>query len=189
MVPAGSGGRRLLRALRSRNVLVGLGIGLAVLTVAVLAVVLGGPDDPSPAAQQRPAAGSGSTTTPTPAPTSTPAGNPDGKLTAQERSRYCRAYAALDARGSASTLDEDQGVDLAELSRTFAAISRDYTAARAVAPATLVPDYSTVLGYLTTARQAVRSKDVDQIKIMVTNLGTLNQYMSRIQGTSQRLCR
>lgn len=174
---------------------------VAVATAAVIVVIVAvstGPEPSTRADDPRPGRAvvtkTPGPTSPTPPPTSkrtpttTPPDNPAGELTAPERGRYCRAYAALPAQVLMDD-DDDGGVDLAQLSRTFSALSTNYAAARDVAPVGLVSDYATVLGYLQTAQQAITSKDVDQIKIMVTNLGTLNDFMANIETTSKRLCR
>jgi len=74
------------------------------------------------------------------------------------------------------------------LSTKFAGLIATYSAAQALAPADLKDDYASVLRYLVQAKQAVDSRDFEQVKTMVKNLSSLNATMASIQTQSQQLC-
>lgn len=147
--------------------------------------------------------GSSSDSTAEPAPTATSGAEGEGvdadapqdaepsasaaPMTAAETQRYCRAWRGLEDV-TASPVEDDASVDLARLARTFEALETGYAKAQAVAPPELVSDYATVVGYLAAARDTVRARDVDQLKILVTNLTALDRFMNRITKESAVLC-
>lgn len=101
--------------------------------------------------------------------------------------KYCDAWKSLGASAKIS-LDDDEGIDLPELGKVFKELHDHYDAAHDSAPPSLRGDYSMVLGYLAQAQKAIKSRDTDEIKIMITNLGVLNPAMDKIEKDSRRLC-
>lgn len=164
---------------------------VVVAVIAVAAVILTpdpDPDAPATAAPGGPRPTDAGPTTPG-APEPEPAPLPkEDEMTQGEQDRYCAAWAGVGLNIPASG-EEEEGVDLVELTRTFETLEQSYVEASGAAPADLVADYQTVIGYLRTSRDAARSGDVEQVKVMVTNLGTLNEYMSDIETASRRMCR
>jgi hypothetical protein len=114
--------------------------------------------------------------TPTPSPTPTKVQTP-----------YCKAFSAITA-GGVETGGDEGGADFAKLSKTFSDLIAKYSAAAKLAPKNLTTAYATVLSYLKQGKQAVDSRDLDQLKEMVKNLDSLNETMTTIQTESQKLC-
>lgn len=123
--------------------------------------------------------------TPTPTPSATP--TPTPTPTPTEKSLYCKAFARITA-GGIDTKTKDGSIDFAELSDQFGQLITRYSAAAKVAPDSLKADYEEVLAYLRQGKKAVDAKSLDQLKIMVGNLGSLNDTMSNIQAESKTLC-
>lgn len=165
--------------------------GLVVLALVVGAVVtLGGSDDgpdsapaaaatSSPEAEQQPGDESEAED-----PEAPPSPLPP------DRDAYCPAYAQIREGGLTTPgTDEDEQIDLGELSRTFVQLIERYETAARVAPQELRDDYARALDYLRQGRRATQSQDVELLKALVVNLESLDDSMSAIQSASARYCR
>lgn len=130
------------------------------------------------------------TVTATPTPTETPTfpESPTPTPTpTKEQTPYCKAFTRITTGGIAAE-GEDGAVDFPALSAEFGTLIKRYSAAGALAPASLKPDYAKVLAYLKQGKAAVDAKDLDELKVMVRNLSSLNATMSNIQAESTALC-
>lgn len=124
------------------------------------------------------------TVTPTPTPTPTPVAP---TTRAVQREAYCAAFSRIRS-GSISAQADDGGIDYDELAGKFTGLIRSYSRAAAAAPSSLDREYAAVLGYLREMRAAVQSRDLDGIKLMITNLELLNQSMAAIEAESEEIC-
>ena len=104
-----------------------------------------------------------------------------------DKAPYCAAFAKIRS-GAVSTTSEDGSVDLNALAARFSSLIKSYSAAAKSAPSSLDKEYAKVLGYLTEMRKAVLSKNVDDIKLMISNLELLNNAMASIQSQSVKIC-
>lgn len=163
----------------------------AIVTLAVVGFAGGQPTDPatasaSPTTSTSPTAitASPSASATTTAASSTASATP---TRAVKKLAYCRVYAQIRSDTSVSAPD-GESVDFAQLSKTFAKRIKSYRTAAAAAPSSLDADYAKVLGYLTEAKKAVDSQDLDAIKDVLANLPLLNESMATIQAESQEIC-
>jgi hypothetical protein len=177
------------RVLASPRALAAVGIGVVVVVAvaATVAITSSGDDDPSSSAVT-----ARSPRSPADAPTKNPG---KGATTAPtvlppNRDKYCPAFRQI-TKGGVSTPggDEDDQVDLAELSRTFARLLTLYETAARVSPRSLRDDYAQAIGYLKQGEKATASKDVQLLKALVVNLDNLNDSMDAIQSKSATFCR
>lgn len=197
-------GSRPARAVPTRRIWWWIG-GAAVvgLAISVVAVTLGmGAPTPSATPSPSPTAASVSTSdspspspspslTPsvTPSPTATPSRTPAPTPTrAVQKVAYCRVFAQIKA-GSVSAESEDGQVDFNQLAAQFSSLIKSYSRAAKAAPSSLDREYAVVLAYLKDMREAVVSRDLDGIKLMITNLELLNKSMAAIQAESEKICR
>jgi hypothetical protein len=140
---------------------------------------------PQPVVTPTPVATTGSPTpTPTPTLTTTPAPTP---TPTREQTPYCKAFSRITADGVTAQSEGGQ-VDFAALSTQFSALIKKYSAAAALAPPSLQADYAKVLAFLEQGKGAVDAKDLQQLKVMVKNLSSLNETMANIQAESTALC-
>lgn len=176
------------RLLASPRALAAVGVSVAVV-VAVAALLLvtdGGDDTPASAASSSNAPSKGSSDSP--APTATASKGPR-KVLPPDKDEYCPAFRQIQKGGLTSPGDEeDEHVDLAELSRTFDQLISRYSAAERVSPLSLRDNYAQALGYLRQGKKAVSSKDVVLLKALVVNLESLNRSMEAIQTKSATFC-
>lgn len=130
------------------------------------------------------------TATPTPTPTVelTPSETPTPTISpTKPDDPYCVAFAKITA-GGVQTGEDGDGVDFAELAARFTDLIGKYTAAAKLAPEELTDDYERVLGYLTQGKEAVNSRDIEELKSMVRNLDSLNDSMDSIEQASRQMC-
>lgn len=125
-----------------------------------------------------PSTGSDSPTAPTPSPLATVPADPV---------HYCTVWNNLGVKSRIS-VDDDEGVDFKELERVFGELHERYETAHDAAPPSLRGDYSKVLGYLKRSQLAIKSGDIEEIRIMVTHLDVLNASMEKIEDDSKRIC-
>jgi hypothetical protein len=155
--------------------------GVAAIIVVAVLVTRGG-DDAAPAdsaADRDPASQS--------SPGAEPSPSDDASGSSGTVSDYCTAYAAIRDGGFESD-DEEEGVDLDELSRKFNELIIKYVAASGLAPSGLRDDYGTALDYLQQGKVAVDSGEVDQVRLLVRTLPELNDTIDTIQRRSDQLC-
>ena len=119
---------------------------------------------------------------PTPTPTPTPSATPS-----REQTPYCAAFGRITA-SSVDGGDGEGGIDYEKLSKTFATLIADYSAAAKLAPDSLADDFDKVLDYLRQAKSAVDSRGRVRLLQMVKNLSSLNDAMSAIDAESRTLC-
>ena len=197
-------GSRPARAMPTRRIWWWLGgaavAGLAITVVAVSSGIGAPAPSPTPSASQTvSAAGPSVSASPSPSITATPSATPTPAVTssakpsatvtrAVQKEAYCRAFAEIKT-GSVSTESEDGGVDFDELADQLASLIKSYSRAAKAAPSSLDRQYAAVLGYLKDMRAAVVSRDLDGIKLMITNLELLNKAMAAIQTESEKICR
>lgn len=170
------------------------GAGVLIIAIAVFLLTRASSEETSEAtsATPTPAATSGSDapkptqTNSAPSQSAPPAPIPRGA--AFDREGYCQAWSQLQFEGRESPIDDEAGADLEELGRAFGVLHTSYSAASAIAPAELTDDYGHVLGYLEQTQEAITSKDVEQIRIMVTHLSSLNDFMESIDTGSRKIC-
>ena len=128
------------------------------------------------------------TPTPTPTPSPTLAGTPTPTPTPSVvRTPYCKAFSRITGGGVAAE-GGDGAVDFPALSTQFGQLITRYSAAAALAPQSLRSDYAKVLTYLKQGKAAVDAKDLEELKVMIGNLSSLNDTMSSIQAESKALC-
>ncbi|WP_162891113.1 hypothetical protein [Aeromicrobium sp. A1-2] len=162
------------------------GLVLVAATVVMVVAASGGPDATAAAAAA-----------PTPESSAeSPGADPTEKASKAvpevippDKDVYCPAFAQIQSGGLTTPGDNDEdGVDLAELSATFDGLITRYSKAERVAPLSLRDEYAQALGYLRQGKKATTSKDVELLKALVVNLESLNDSMDTIQGKSAQFC-
>ena len=105
-----------------------------------------------------------------------------------DRAKYCRNWSDIAGSTPDPTSNDEGGADLRELERTFRKLHTLYSDLADVAPADLTGAFGKVLGYLEQTQQTIKSENIDDIRIMISNLGTLNDSMAAIDSKSKQLC-
>lgn len=113
-----------------------------------------------------------------------PSATPSRKV---KKLAYCSTYAEIKTPKVSST-DDEGNLDFAALSKQFGQLIKMYSRAAKAAPSSLDADYAAVLGYLKEMKAAADSRELDQIKVLVTNLELLNNAMAKIQTESKAIC-
>lgn len=173
-----------------RAVLVAAAIAaVAVVAAVVLLVTTGGDDsEPAPTSTRQGPGSSKSTAAPE---DEVPSAAPSQTQSPPSRDRYCPAFQEIRAGGLTAGTDEDDdeaGVDLAGLSRTFDDLVGKYEKAERVSPLSLRDDYAKALGFLREGKKATASGDEELLRALVLNLETLNASMSTIETKSAAYC-
>lgn len=197
------GGSRPARAVPNRSVWWWLAGAVALgLVITVIAVVVGRPAPAAPApagptaspATSAPVRSATPTPTPTPTPTAGGTASPSPSATSRptptravQKEAYCKAFARI-RTGSVSADSDGDGVDFNELADLFGRLITEYGRAAKAAPSSLDREYAAVLAYLKDMRQAVVSRDLDGIKLMMANLELLNEAMAQIEAESEQIC-
>lgn len=177
------------RLVGSPRALAAVGAGLViVMAVVTTLVMVSGGEDTSPAS-----AATASTASPSTSPRATEPSAKASKAPAAvlppDKDVYCPAFRRIRDGGlTRPGDDEESGVDLAELSRTFDGLISRYSAAERVSPLSLRDDYAQALGYLRQGKKATDSEDIGLLKALVANLDSLNDSMESIQAKSATFC-
>jgi len=191
-------GSRPARAARTKRLWWWLG-GAAAIAVAITVVAVSTSiGAPAPSASPTIAGTTASTPTatvsatptqePTPTQSATTTPTPSASSTRPvQKAAYCAAFAKIKTRSVTASTDGG-GVDFDELYALFGSLIKSYSAAAKSAPSSLDKEYAQVLGYLKEMRQAVKSRDLDGIKLMIKNLELLNDAMTSIQTQSEKIC-
>lgn len=176
------------RLLGSPRALAAVGAGLVVVVATVVTVlVTTGDDDTTPGAAGTPSSTS-STGSPQAPEKQKASKGPQADLP-PDKDAYCPAFDQIREGGLTTPGAEDEdGVDLAKLSRTFDGLLSRYRAAERVSPLSLRDDYAQALGYLEQGKKATTSGDIDLLKALVVNLDSLNDSMDTIQTRSAQFC-
>lgn len=169
----------------SPRALTAVGAGVVVATIVTFLVTTG--DDTAPAAAGTP---SSTSSTSSPRATAKPkeSNDPQADLP-PDKDAYCPAFRKIREGGLTTPGGEDEdGVDLAELSRTFDGLLSRYLTAQRVSPLSLRDDYAQAVGYLKQGKKATTSRDVDLLKALVVNLDNLNDSLDAIETRSAQFC-
>lgn len=168
---------------------VGAGLVVLVATATTLVVVTGGEDAARPATASNPSPESSSDGKGADDDPSTKASKGPNDTRPPDKDVYCPAFRQIRGGGLTTPGDDEQdGVDLAELSRTFDSLLTRYGRAERVSPLSLRDDYAQALGYLEQGKKATASNDVELLKALVVNLDSLNDSMDAIQAKSAQFC-
>lgn len=179
------------RLIASPRALGAVGVGVVLLVVLLVTAVVGsGEEDDGPSSSQGEDSPSAPEDTgPEDSPEDDESPSEADPVLPPDPDVYCPAFAQIQEGGLAgSGGEEDESVDLAELSQTFDTLLTRYGQAERVAPLELREDYAQALGYLRQGKRATESGDVELLKALVVNLESLNDSMETIQSESESLC-